>query len=205
VVQELAARARRVLSGLLGERQGYALVDFPNHSNVGDSAIWVGEVSALAGIGLGPPRYVADLATFSPATLRARVGDGPVLIHGGGNLGDLWPRHQQLREHVVLSSPRNPVIQLPQSIEFRSPEAEERARAVFEGHGAFTLLARDERSLSRARESLGVDAVLCPDLAFCLPPMPPPAPPERWPASGTPQLGNGSAAAAGCSLPRGWW
>ena len=27
----------------VGPNQAYALVDFPNHANVGDSAIWLGE------------------------------------------------------------------------------------------------------------------------------------------------------------------
>jgi exopolysaccharide biosynthesis predicted pyruvyltransferase EpsI len=178
LVERLGAQAGSVLKDRLQGVQKYALVDFPNHSNVGDSAIWLGELAALRDIGLGLPSYVCDLHTFSPTVLRERVGNGPILIHGGGNFGDLWTSHQQLREQILGSAPDNPIVQLPQSIDFRDAGALERARAAVQGHPSFTLLVRDERSRARALHDLDVEAVLCPDLAFCLPPLDRPAAPE---------------------------
>lgn len=165
----LAARGRNVLGQTLGTVDRYALVDFPNHTNVGDSAIWLGELQALSDLGYGPPAYVCDLDTYSPERLRERVGQGPVLIHGGGNFGDLWPRHQRFRETVIADHPDRRVIQLPQSVQFETAAALDRARAVCDDHPDLTLLLRDRRSLERARGSFAAKTDLCPDLAVCLP------------------------------------
>jgi pyruvyl transferase EpsO len=51
----LAARAHSVLAQHVARGQRFALVDFPNHSNVGDNAIWLGELAALRAIGVGEP------------------------------------------------------------------------------------------------------------------------------------------------------
>jgi pyruvyl transferase EpsO len=178
LVQGLAARARAVLADHVPKGRKFALLDFPNHSNVGDSAIWLGELAALRAIGAGAPAYVCDSGTFSARALRERIGDGTVFIHGGGNLGDLWPQHQRLREAILEAARENPIVQLPQSIEFRDAQAQESARAVFSRHPRFTLLARDERSLERGRV-LGVEAILCPDMAFCIPDAERPRPPVQ--------------------------
>jgi Polysaccharide pyruvyl transferase len=79
--------------------------------------------------------YVSDTKSYSSRVLRAKLGrDDPILIHGGGNLGDLWPRHQQLREQVIRDFPNRPILQLPQSIHFGDRSGLERAKRVFEGH-----------------------------------------------------------------------
>lgn len=164
-----AAEARTRLAALLAGASGTVLIDVPSHPNVGDSAIWLGERAALAGIGR-LPALECDLATFDPPRLRPVVAGRTVLIHGGGNLGDLWPTHQELRERVISEFRDRPVIQLPQSIEFRSDAALERARRVFGEHPALTLLCRDCRSLEVARRQFdGARVERCPDLALCLP------------------------------------
>jgi pyruvyl transferase EpsO len=48
----LRARALEVLSELLTSDAPCALVDFPHHANVGDSAIWLGERALLRRIGV---------------------------------------------------------------------------------------------------------------------------------------------------------
>src|SRR5512141_721889 len=102
-VAEQKAELRRVLDPLLRGTPGVALLDFPSHSNVGDSAIWLGERALLRSIG-APVRYCADLESFDPEACRAAHPEGgAILLHGGGNLGDVWPRHQEFRERVIRS------------------------------------------------------------------------------------------------------
>jgi pyruvyl transferase EpsO len=174
-VVALRARLLHVLRETLeGWRGGpWALLDFPSYPNAGDSAIWVGGRAALADAGMGPPAYVCDKRTFEPDLLARRVGTGPILIHGGGNFGDVYRSHQRLREEVVRRFPGNPVVQLPQSIHFVDPGAAQRARAVFQAHPRFTLLVRDEPSRRRAHDELGLAARLCPDLSLGLGPLRP--------------------------------
>jgi exopolysaccharide biosynthesis predicted pyruvyltransferase EpsI len=173
-VAALRARLIAILSETLGPWRGapYALVDFPSYANPGDSAIWAGTRSALAACGFAPPAYACDKRTFEPALLARRVGAGPILVHGGGNFGDVYASHQRLREEVVRRFPGNPVVQLPQSIHFEGDDARRRAREAFRAHPRFVLLVRDEASRRRAREDLGLDARLCPDLSIALGPLP---------------------------------
>ena len=90
LVGELAQRFSQQLDRVLPAGQ-LALVDFPDHSNVGDSAIWLGEMAYLRRSGRLPAYYSA-IADFDDAACRAAIGGGAILIHGGGNMGTLWPK-----------------------------------------------------------------------------------------------------------------
>jgi pyruvyl transferase EpsO len=146
-----------------------ALLDFPGHPNAGDSAIWLGEAAWLRA-NRNTRKYVCDVDAYDPRVLRRRCPDGPLLLHGGGNFGDLWPRYQRLRETVAADFPDRRIVQLPQTIRFEDPAGLDAARRIFGRHPHFTLMVRDHRSLAIARELVGERAVLCPDMAFCLAP-----------------------------------
>lgn len=144
-----------------------ALIDFPDHSNVGDSAIWLGETAWLDDAGRTPV-YTAALNNFSPQELRTAASEGPILIHGGGNFGTTWPRHEALRLDVLRAFRGRPIVQLPQSIYYDDENhLQVMARAIAD-HGAFTLLVRDARSLALARLHFDCDIRLCPDAALYL-------------------------------------
>jgi exopolysaccharide biosynthesis protein PssK len=154
------------------------LLDIPRHANVGDNAILLGELALLRDLGHSvvqlptPPRYDAR-------RLRRLVGPRPLMLHGGGNLGDLWPAHQLLRERILADFRDHPVIQLPQSIAFTNAEWVTRAHQAFASHGRFTLMVRDVASRAFAAERLGVESTLVPDAAFALGPLTRPRLPER--------------------------
>ena len=169
---DLRHRALQVMQPLLDPAEPFALIDFPNHTNVGDSAIWLGELSLLRALGARHLRYTCDYKTYSRGELAARVGRGTILLSGGGNFGDLYPHHQELREEVLQAFPRNRVIQLPQSLHFRSRDALERAAHICDAHPDFTLLARDQVTLMTAERTFRSRVELCPDLAFCLESLP---------------------------------
>jgi pyruvyl transferase EpsO len=154
-----------------------ALLDFPNHTNVGDQAIWVGSRRLLEGLDV-EVAYVADHASYSRRRLRQRVPRGPVLLHGGGSFGDVWPDFQAFRERVVADFPDRRIVMLPQTIEFRDPAALRRAAAVIGAHPDCRLLVRDTTSLAVAEaEFPGARALLAPDTALMLE-LERPAPPE---------------------------
>ena len=166
---DLRGTIEKTLGAVIPRDRPCALVDFPNHTNVGDSAIWLGARTVLGTLGIDVA-YTADRTSFRRRTLERRVGRGPILINGGGNFGDLWPGCQTFREELVSGFPKNPIIQLPQSIHFRATENLERVRAALRGHGDFVVLVRDVASLKTAQEDLQLEASLCPDMAFALRP-----------------------------------
>ena len=179
----LVGRMRRTLVATLAPLlQGVprvALLDFPGYSNAGDSAIWLGALRLLEECGVPPPVYVADRRSYDRGALAARLGGGAILITGGGNFGDLWESHQAFRERVARDFPDAPIIQLPQTIHFASDARLARAREALDSHPAFTILARDRRSLEAARSAFRARVLLCPDLAFAFGTLDRPRPPDR--------------------------
>lgn len=176
------------LGGLIDETIGplfdparsetFALVDFPDFPNVGDSAIWAGEIAWLRSRLRRRPNFVGR-RDIDWDRLDAVARAGTVLIHGGGNFGDLWPAHQEFRHAVLERYPGRPVIQMPQSIHYDDPASIDATARIIARHGAFTLLVRDQESLELARSRFDCEVWLCPDMAFCLGPLSRPAPPTH--------------------------
>jgi exopolysaccharide biosynthesis predicted pyruvyltransferase EpsI len=164
-IDDLTQDALTVLRRVLGGAGRVALLDFPAHTNAGDSLIYLGQDRLLraAGCSVG---YVADTRTYDPGLLRRRVPEGPILLQGGGNLGDRWRPTQEFRERVIADFPDRTIVQLPQSIEFTDPDRQRRAAEIFARHPDLRLLMRDHRSLARARAAFPANRVeFCPDLA----------------------------------------
>lgn len=172
LIERLRVAIFQALRPLVPPDLPVALLDFPAYANVGDSMIWLGEIGTLAALGMPRAAYTSDMRTFDPAHLRSLLGaDGVILLSGGGNFGDLWPAHQTFREHVIAGFPDHRIVQLPQSIHFADAAGLGRTRRVVTGHDRFTLMVRDGQSLDVARDGLGIDAVLCPDMAFAIGPL----------------------------------
>jgi exopolysaccharide biosynthesis protein PssK len=167
-VGELKATLFRCLNTLLPIEPPYAIVDVPNHPNVGDSAIFLGELAWLEAIGAPPPSYLCDTYSYSESDLRYYVPHGTILIHGGGNFGDVWTPPQALRERIVSAFPSHRIVQLPQTIHFQSPSALDSARALFSRHEHLTIVARDRVSFDLASAGLECRTLLAPDSALAL-------------------------------------
>jgi pyruvyl transferase EpsO len=171
VLKRLTDGIDAVLGPLVDTGSPVALVGFPNHPNVGDAAIWAGEVAWLRRRG-ADIAYACDRDGYSRRALARAVGDdGTILLHGGGNFGDIWPPHELLRERVVSDFPDHRIVSLPQTMRFEDPAALERARRCFDAHPWLWLLLRDGRSLRLAEEAFESRSALCADLAFALGPL----------------------------------
>ena len=179
VIEDLGRRVRGAIAALVPRGSRLALLDFPEYGNVGDSAIWLGQLAALRLAG-ATVTYAASAQVFDSRELRKHLGaeDGLILLSGGGNFGDLWPIHGALRKKVLTELRDYRVIQLPQSIHFADERNREEARLLLRDHPAFTLMVRDESSKAAAETHLAQPAVLCPDVAFALGVIPRPLRPE---------------------------
>jgi pyruvyl transferase EpsO len=113
-------------------------------------------------------RYQSNYASFDPRALGRAHPDGPILINGGGNFGDLYAGQQGARERVLRELRDRRIIQLPQSIHFRDMDNTKRVSQLIAAHGNVTLMLREDRSFDFAREHFDADLVRCPDMAFGL-------------------------------------
>ena len=169
---EFTSTLRSVLA-VRGEPQPVALLDVPGHANVGDQLIYLGELSLLKNAGVDI-RFQCRMGQRFERNLRKLHPEGPLLMQGGGNLGDLWPGFQEWRELVIKTFGDRPIVVLPQSLHFESAANAECARRVFAGHPNLTLLLRDNRSLEQARRLFPeTSSVYCPDASIGFDPVPP--------------------------------
>lgn len=167
------------LAPLVRDASEVALLDFPAHGNVGDSAIWLGALAALRALGAPSPSYTCDAETYDRTALARKVGRGTIFFTGGGSFGDLWERHLLFREKVVADFPHNRIVQLPESVHFERTDTLARSRAIFNAHEQVTLLVRDARSLELVRREYSAPSHLVPDMAFALGVLPRTANPVR--------------------------
>ena len=151
----------------------YALLDFPNHYNIGDSAIYLGEaILSRAHFGR-PPSLVTEADEAALERIAVLDPQIPLLLHGGGNFGDLYPRHQSFREKVLSRFPERKIVILPQSVHFEDEaNAIPIARAIAR-HSDCTLMVRDRHSLRFAESRFDCRTILVPDMAFAIGPIRP--------------------------------
>lgn len=119
-LSEVRIHTAAILDSLIGEHHSVSLFDIPTHENVGDNMIWEGELAYLRKLGKRVS-YETDVFRHSNSTFDKLAHGTPILLHGGGNFGDIWPIFQDFRESVVRSYPDRRIIQLPQTVYFESP------------------------------------------------------------------------------------
>ncbi|MNV39793.1 putative pyruvyl transferase EpsO [compost metagenome] len=90
-----------------------------------------------------------------------------LLLQGGGNLGDLYPGPQALRERVISKLINNRIIILPQTIHFSSESNLEKCIGIFSQHKDLHICVRDENSYFLAQR-MSKNVYLLPDMAHQL-------------------------------------
>jgi pyruvyl transferase EpsO len=150
-----------------------ALLDYPDHPNIGDHLIWLGEIFYLNDVLKTQINYAASVESFSASEMEKQVGKAPIFLHGGGNLGDLWPNFQKFREQIISQYRDRPVIILPQSIYFADKDKLKESAKVFNSHPNLTLFVRDNYSYELAIQYFSnCQVIKSPDMAFQMVNMP---------------------------------
>jgi exopolysaccharide biosynthesis predicted pyruvyltransferase EpsI len=99
----------------------------------------------------------------------AAAGEYSVLIHGGGNFGDIWPEHNRVREQAIAAAHGRPVVQLPVSLHVDRPAGMSGVRNAVDSHGDVTFMWRDSESYDQGVEFFPASRhLLVPDAAFAL-------------------------------------
>jgi exopolysaccharide biosynthesis predicted pyruvyltransferase EpsI len=158
---------RETLRELLPAGTRCGIVLYPDHWNAGDAAIWCGTRQLLRELGV-EIAYGCDTTSYDKRALTHALPEGPILIAGGGNFGDVYVPEHALRLQVLEDHPGRPVIQLPQSIWFRGTEGVAATAEALRKHANATLLLRDAPSLAFAQRHFSSPARLCPDAAIAL-------------------------------------
>lgn len=167
LIRSLVTRIRECLDPLLEGVNDVALTIYPHHWNAGDTALWCGTLAILKQMGKRI-RYRCDYKTYDPQALSRLLPEGPILINGGGNFGDVYTDERELRQRIFMDFPDRRIIQLPQSLWFLDEKNIADMRAKCRRLRDFHLLVRDGQGLALARDKLEINAVLCPDMSLGL-------------------------------------
>ena len=140
----------------------YVLFDVPYYTNIGDTLIWEGTKHFLKNI---PHKclYTASVETYKYRPLQAGT---VILMQGGGNFGDLWRRHQDLRLEVIKAYPNNKIIVLPQTVFYKDDAVLQEDAKIFNSHKNLHICARDTISFEYLQQTLTCSLLLVPDMAF---------------------------------------
>ena len=148
----------------------YALMDVPDHGNVGDSAIWAGEIAWLKkNVGFDPALITDHRDPIEK--VNRDVQGKTILLHGGGNFGDVWKANNDFREAIIAANSESTIIQFPQSIHYDNPTGIAQTAQNLKNTRSLRLLVRDHESYAGATQSFDCEVTLCPDMAFALGPL----------------------------------
>jgi pyruvyl transferase EpsO len=160
----------------IGTFEQCALLDYPDYINTGDHLIGLATIFYIADVIKARINYIASLYDFSEELLEKKVGKAPIILQGGGNLGDIWYHHQLFREKIISQYRDRPIIIMPQCIYFENPENLNKAAAIFNAHPNLTLFTRDNYSYELACKYFSnCQVIKAPDMVFHMVDMPLPA------------------------------
>ncbi|VEB76568.1 General stress protein 30 [Providencia rustigianii] len=141
-------------------------IDIPLHYNIGDQLIYLGTEQFIREFNI----KVIHRAFFSNINNKKIEESDTILFHGGGNIGDLYPRHQKLRERLISKYKNKKIVILPQSIHFENIENRIKCEEIFSSHPNLHIFVRDKKSFEIA-SSFSKNVRLMPDMAHSLHPL----------------------------------
>lgn len=165
-INELKAKIEKVLLPMLkGKKCIY--IDLPYHSNIGDILIWQGTEYFLSDNDI-ICFMKEDKDSFKFPILDKDV---VILLHGGGNFGDIWPAHHLFRNKVIAHYPDNKIIILPQTVFFSDKTSMVTDAEQLGQHRNLTIIGRDQVSYDILNKYYYRNEILMlPDMAFCIDP-----------------------------------
>ncbi|KYK81349.1 polysaccharide pyruvyl transferase YvfF [Aggregatibacter actinomycetemcomitans serotype e str. SC936] len=152
------------IADLIKDKNDVFYLDYPLHLNVGDLLIYHGTEQFFTDHNIHVRLKRSEYDTNIDEIKQKITPNTTILLHGGGNFGDLYPQHQNLREAIVQTFPNNRIIVLPQTLFYKNPKTLEKSTALFRQHPDCHLLARDERT-AKDFEAFSPNVYLSPDMA----------------------------------------
>ena len=119
------------IADLIQDKNDVFYLDYPLHLNVGDLLIYHGTEQFFTDHNIRVTLKRSEFDVDIEELKQKITPNTTILLHGGGNFGDLYPQHQNLRETIIRMFPNNRVIVLPQTLFYKSQETLEKSAALF--------------------------------------------------------------------------
>jgi pyruvyl transferase EpsO len=166
ILSRLKGKLKSILN-LFDQNGRIYYIDYPVHTNVGDSLINIGTEQFLL------ENRISVYQRYSlfnmPKLSELHVDENTTfLCQGGGNFGDLYPEHQFMREALIENFPQARIIFLPQSVHYSSLETQKASLEKIAKYSNYHILLRDSESFNLLQEAGVSESSMMPDMAHQL-------------------------------------
>ena len=139
------------------------LLDLPNYYNPGDQLIWEGEEQILKQLNI-KVKYRASHFYFNEKMIS---NNDCIILHGGGNFGDIYEQHQKFKEAIIRKFPQNKIIICSSTVHFTYKDNLRKSAKLFSKHPNVIIFARDKKSFRILQDNFkNAKCYLMPDMAF---------------------------------------
>lgn len=147
------------------------MLDLPTHENLGDHAIAVVEYDFIKN--KYPQSYIYRFSynqcKFCLYQIKKYIKeDDKIFLPGGGFLGTLWKRENDIILKILTLFSHNRVVIFPQTVYFNEKCIDEvnRFKHVVNEHTDLTICVREKKSYSILRKLVKCNIVLVPDIVL---------------------------------------
>lgn len=153
---------RQLISG-----QKCILFDYPTHGNIGDHLIYLGE-KEFCKMHEVKILFSFNIENYKIDIINEKYKSCVILMHGGGNFGDIWRKHTEARNDIIRNCKGHKIIIMPQTIYYRDLQILQEDSKIINSHPNLTIMLRDKISLDLAQKYFRCDLKLAHDMAFSL-------------------------------------
>ena len=158
-----------------GQKKIYFL-STPSHGNIGDQAIAEASVfffnkyfSEYKIIEI----YQEDVSKYAYAIKKSITPQDLVIIHGGGNMGNLYVWEEETRRQIIRLFKKNPIISMPQTMSFTNDKLGKKelkkSKRIYNNHPNLKLIARETLSYEIMSKYFNrAEVILNPDIVLFL-------------------------------------
>ena len=145
---------RKLLDNLLNPKNNVIVPVTPEHTNLGDHAIVIAQMSFLTKCGYDHSRIkeitTSEYSKYSDHIKRKISKHSLIAQLGGGNMGNQWMMEERLHEDLVIGFSKNQEIIFPQTIYFTADEKGEKFKSetipIYNGRSNLLMVAREKTS-----------------------------------------------------------
>lgn len=151
----------------------YTLV--PTHGNMGDQAIALATINYLEE-NFGDydivQIYREETYRYLKAIKKIINKDDVIILHGGGNLGNLYPVEERDRRFIIQHLRKNKIISMTQTMNFSKDsfgkDELNKSSKIYNATENLTIIAREKHSYKLMKENFNSNIILNPDIVFYL-------------------------------------
>lgn len=154
------------------------LMGIPIHGNLGDQAIVISERKFLEENFKNYKiiEIESSMVTKKIKLLKKIVGNSLILIHGGGFIGTLWPKEDNMAKLIIKNMSDSKIILLPQTVYFENDESGreiiKQTKLLYEQHKNLHICLREQYSYNFMKNNFEkCNIYLVPDMVLYLKPM----------------------------------